>query len=84
MNTKKRNYKKKLAKLRNIPLYFLFFSLKVFIKRQCIKDKTHMVIRYRSGLRHAEWHSCNLLESIPVEFVIISLQNINEIYDTMN
>ena len=33
-----------------------------------------MVKRYRLGLTHAEWHSCNLLKNIPVEFVVVSLQ----------
>ena len=37
-----------------------------------------MVKRYRLGLRHAEWHSCNHVESIPVEFVVVSLQKIKK------
>ena len=42
-----------------------------------------MVKRYRLGLRYAEWHSCNLLKNIPVEFVVVSLQKISKIFDTM-
>ena len=33
-----------------------------------------MVKRNDLGLTHAEWHSCNLLKNIPVEFVVVSLQ----------
>ena len=42
-----------------------------------------MVKRYRLGLRYAEWNSYNLLKNIPFEFVIVSLQKISKIYDTM-